>query len=182
MPSYHGDPKIKAKYLARVAEHLRLDQLVPGATGQGGKGCSVYCTFDVYDHSRGPVEIGVPIELMRLNDSIFEALARNGEDWRTWPTRFLSAIPEGRDLSLVWPRFALWMLRGLPPQKRPDVKAAVEGASALYAEWIGGSNPSVERWRKARAAAADAARRTFWAAASAELLRLLASAPAGAAP
>jgi hypothetical protein len=159
--AYHGDPKVKAKYVRRVQRHRKLDQLIPGATGSGGKGCAVYCTFDVYDHSRGPDEIGVPEVLMRLNDRIFESLATHAtrDEYLAWPTQFLRSIRPGADLSMVWPQFALWLLRGLPERslKRPDVKAAVERVAALYERWIAGDKPSVKEWREARSAAYAAA-------------------------
>jgi hypothetical protein len=81
MLAYHGDPAIKDKYLSRMRAHRAADELVAGVGfKKNGKvqGCAVGCTFDVYDHSRGPIEIGVPEVLIRLEDSIFEGLARSG--------------------------------------------------------------------------------------------------------
>lgn len=46
MQSFHNDPAIKARYIARVRAHRKADDLVKGATGNGGKGCAVWCTLD----------------------------------------------------------------------------------------------------------------------------------------
>src|SRR5882724_5385782 len=103
MRAFHNDPAIRTKYLDRVRAHREADELVKGATGEksGGKfhGCAVACTFDKYDHSRGPIEIGIPIELIGLQDFFFENLPE--VESQTWPERFLSAAPVGADLRQV---------------------------------------------------------------------------------
>lgn len=61
MKAFHNDKSIKEKYLNRVIQHQKLDKLKKGATGENGKGCAVACTLDmIYDHSRYPVELGIP--------------------------------------------------------------------------------------------------------------------------
>jgi hypothetical protein len=106
--AFHGDPAIKAKYLARVAEHRRLDNLVRGATGHNGKGCAVWCTLNKYQHLAYESELGIPRAIAWLEDGLFESLPLAIA--MKWPERFLSAIPVGADLSLVLPRFFVWML------------------------------------------------------------------------
>jgi hypothetical protein len=105
MVSWHGDPTLKAKYLARVEAHRLADQLIQGVGFEGGKGCAVGCTFDNYDHSRGPIKIGVPEWLMRLEDVIFEGLPKGAA--MLWPTQFLEAIPVGTNLEPVRWRLAI---------------------------------------------------------------------------
>src|SRR6185369_15748966 len=110
MLSYHGDPAVKAKYVARVEEHARLDRIVQGQgwskddDGQY-RGCAIGCTLENYEHARYPIELGVPVEIARLEDKIFESLPV--DEAMQWPGAVLRAIPVGRDLSLVWLRFAL---------------------------------------------------------------------------
>ena len=72
--AFHGDPSIKAKYLARIAAHRAADQLVRGATGQNGKGCAVWCTLDKYEHAAYETELGIPRSLARIEDGLFEYL------------------------------------------------------------------------------------------------------------
>lgn len=50
--SFHGDPAIKEKYIARIKAHAIADQIIQG-TGfdeQTQKGCAVGCTLDKYSH------------------------------------------------------------------------------------------------------------------------------------
>src|SRR5579884_1327072 len=95
-------------YINRVREHVRLDNLRKGATGEGGKGCAVWCTMNAYDHGAYEQQIGVPQILARLEDRIFEGSSL--EYSKTWPERFLAAVPVGADLSGVWSKFAVWLL------------------------------------------------------------------------
>jgi len=104
--AYHGDPAIKAKYLTRVREHARLDHLVQGIGWHEGRGCAVGCTLESYNHSRYPIELGIPEWLAHLEDQIFEELP--WEAARTWPERFLVAIPVGADLAPVQWQQAIW--------------------------------------------------------------------------
>jgi hypothetical protein len=39
--AFHGDPAIKATYLARVHAHAAADEIVQGKYWEGGKGCAV---------------------------------------------------------------------------------------------------------------------------------------------
>jgi hypothetical protein len=163
MLAYHNDPAIKAKYLKRVRAHQKADRLVQGTGAEGAgenfRGCAVGCTLEVYDHSRYPIELGIPQELARLEDRIFEGLPVDAA--MKWPAQFLSVITPGADLTMVWPRFSLWLLEtelGKYPTSEP--------ATALYRRWIAGNKPGVEEWRSAADAAyaADAAADAAYAA------------------
>lgn len=162
--AYHGDKAIKEKYLERVRLHRKLDHLVQGKGWESNgttKGCAVGCTMEAYDHARYPVEIGVPIEIAYLEDSIFEGLPQ--EDAMKWPTQFLSAIEPGADLSLVFPRFVLWLLDGEDsPQKEgrnhETVRAAIDLVAELYRQWIAtGKCPVDSAARSAAESAAESA-------------------------
>lgn len=84
---------------------------------------------------------------------------------------FLSAWIPGKDYSMVWPKFALWLMTDekhgvLRLSKTKRTKDAITGVAELYAEWIkSGSKPDVERWRKARSAATAVATTATTAAA-----------------
>ena len=74
MKAYHSDQAVKDKYVNRMLAHIKADELVAGETGMYGKGCAVYCTLDVYDHSRFPTELGIPEWLARVYDTIYEGV------------------------------------------------------------------------------------------------------------
>src|SRR5262245_36437505 len=140
--AYHGKKSVKSKYLSRLREHRRLDHLVQGTgwekNGSGPKGCAVGCTLEKYDHARYPIELGIPVELAHLEDAIFEGLPK--KEAMAWPSAFLNAIPVGADLSMVWPKFALWLLsdpkegviRFVEKPEYAAQKKAIEGVAALY--------------------------------------------------
>jgi len=194
MIAYHGKAEIKELYLARVRAHAAADELVKGVYWEKGKGCAVGCTVHSDSHRDYETMLGIPIELARLEDVHFERL-ENG-DSKKWPELFLSSIRVGADLSMVWPKYAFWMLDGLPKQKDERVIKSIDSVRDLYAEWIDtGTKPNEDRWRiavdaagaaaaaayaaayaaavQAASAAQAAARKNFWKSSSSKLIELL---------
>ena len=137
--AFHGDAKIRAKYVRRVRAHERADRIIQGTSWDGDKGCAVGCTLEAYDHAQYPIELGIPEHIAHLEDAIFEGLP--AAQARKWPAQFLMAIPVGADLSLVWPRFALWL--------ELDGYATSAPVAALCRRRVAGDDPSVEEWRAA---------------------------------
>ena len=171
MLAFHNDPSLKSFVLSELQAHAAADTLIKGRYWEGGKGCAVGCTLEAVRRRNGErssiqhskhalyeTHLGIPEVLALLEDHVFERLD-NGAS-QIWPIRFTSAIAPGADLSMVWPRFALWLLRDfLPPIIKSDaVKAAIPVVADLYREWVGGEKPSEERWKGAYAAASAAAR------------------------
>ncbi len=170
MIAFHNDPTIKDRLLANLTAHAKADSLVHGHYWQGGKGCAIACTLVDFDKdaarqgSHGAYEkhFGIPRIIARLEDRIFEGL-KNGKA-KEWPLRFTQAIQPGADLSMVWPRFALWMLTEELPQyvQKPQYakqKASIEAVGALYREWCDGADIHSlrERFVEARVNAGAAA-------------------------
>jgi hypothetical protein len=179
MKAFHGDSKIKAKYVRRVNAHRKADQIVQGTgaqgTGKDFRGCAVGCLFNRYDHSLAPVEIGFPETLARLADAIHEGLPKaecvpSNLAKPSWIQRFTSAAKPGADLSLVWPKFAVWTLldekHGVKRFTKgyPEAEAVIDRVAALWQLVIAGE--SVESLRS-EFYAADAAARAAYAAADA---------------
>ncbi len=162
LKAYHGDSKIRSKYLRRVRAHRKADQIVQNyGYWQDGKGCAVGCTIHGSSHKAYETELGIPQIVARLEDRIFEGLPKALA--REWPVRFLDSIKCGADLSMVWPAFAEWLLVDADWgvfrfAKKDKTKAAITGVSDLYQEWLKtGVKPATERWENARYAAAAAA-------------------------
>jgi hypothetical protein len=158
--AYHGDPKIKAKYLRRLRAHRRADEIVQGVgweTNGTTKGCAVGCTLNAYDHSLYPIELGLPEWLALLEDSIFEGLQK--DDALKWPTQFLSAIRPGANTQKAYHRICSRILREVAwPKDRHDDEwgcaIAVRRVANLHARSAAGS----AAWSAARSAAWSAAR------------------------
>jgi len=182
--AFHNDPAIKATYLARVREHARLDHLVQGTGWEKGRGCAVGCTLDAYDHTRYPIELGIPEWLAHLEDRIFEKLP--WEAARTWPERFLDAIPVGADLEPVQWQQAIWrhtrQLDALKDNAEPCAQQ-VRDAIRLVVDYCRArlDGTATEEQRKAARSAAWSAMRSAKSAAWSAAVSSAASAAASAA-
>lgn len=138
MKAFHNDQKIKDKYLDRVRHHKKMDRLIKGIGwekfGSTWKGCAVGCTLEDYDHSRYPIELGIPEWLAHVEDSIFESLPTYQA--MKWPEKFLSAIPVGADLQTVKAPFLIFVLERtlntFNHERFPDVKKSIDRVIDLY--------------------------------------------------
>ncbi len=97
----------KTELLARIARHGALDTIAQGAYADaGGNGllrvCAVGCamvepadeTPSINDWHRAMEDMwGIPAWLGELEDRVFEGLPL--EEAKTWPRRFVEAIPVG---------------------------------------------------------------------------------------
>jgi hypothetical protein len=162
MKAFHNDPSVKEKYLVRVREHRAADEIVTGQYWRNGRGCAVGCTIHGDDHKAYESELGIPEVLARLEDTMFEGMPI--ADSKLWPERFLSAIQVGADLSMVWPKFAVWLLGDekdgvIRHAKTKKAKAAIQKVVCLFESVIRDEVVTVETWRNvgdAVYAAADA--------------------------
>lgn len=153
MLAYHNNQAIKATYLARVRAHRKADELIKGQYWKNGKGCAVGCTVHSSSHADYEIELGIPEQLARLEDAIFEGLP-NGMAKR-WPEKFLSAIKPGADLSLVRHRFAAWLLSAGSGLLKivPENKSFIAAVAALHQRAGRGEIVSDAEWSAARSAA-----------------------------
>jgi hypothetical protein len=103
--SFHGDPSIKAKYVAKLRAHHAADEIVQGSywDDEARRGCAVGCAIEGSDHRRYEIILGLPEWLARLEDRIFEGLP--AAEARDFARDFLEAIPVGSDLTRVRWRF-----------------------------------------------------------------------------
>lgn len=202
MNAFHGDPKIKQFYLERVRNHRLNDELIKGKYWEDGRGCGIGCTVHSSSHAAYETELGIPRIIARLEDITFERLT-NGLAIE-WPERFLEAIPVSADLSMVWPKYSLWLLVDgdyavIRHAKKENARKAIEEVAALYRRWVEtDEKPSADDFLVASksdayaadaaaaydAAAADAAADAaaaaidrFWRASADKLIGLLGAAP-----
>jgi hypothetical protein len=182
MLAYLGDHQLKSDFVEEVRWHREQDRLIKGQYSDGHgdnfRGCAVGCSLhslnkrrglelDVSNHMAYEEHLGIPVQLARLEDCIFEGLP--SEDAKLWPERFSSAISVGADLATVWPKFSLWILTdsGL---LHPDeaTRPSVDAVAALYRRWVDGDMPSQAEWESAAWSAESAAWSAESAARSAE--------------
>jgi hypothetical protein len=190
--AYHGEQSIKDRYLKRVEAHAAADQIVHGTYWEHGKGCAVGCTVHSNSHRAFETELGIPLMLARLEDTLFEG-QKNG-DAKTFPARFLAAITPGADLSRVGWIFLHWLLteeltgrdnsrvakqikacadvlvpltKGLPVDREAAIEARRNARAAAYADDAAAAAAAAADVAAAYAAAAAAAYAAAYAAAAA---------------
>ena len=182
--AYNNDPKVKAKYVKRVKMHHDADEIIQGTYWENGKGCAVGCTIEGNQHSRYETELGIPHMIARLEDRIFEGLSN--KEAKEFPLKFLKAIKPGADLSMVVPKFFVWLLidpeDGVIKFARTDGKKAIQKVAELYLQKIAGKRVTERQWldayADAAAAAADAADAAYAAYAAAAYAAYAAAAAA----
>ena len=157
-----------AETLAMMRAHAAADELVKGRYWQDGKGCAVGCMTKSSDHALYEPMFGIPAMIAGLEDRIFEGL-ENGEA-KAWPIQFLEVIRPGADLSLVAPKFMIWMLTD---QEHGVVRfndnVSIVNVARLWQRVVDGDMPTAGDWNAAESAASLAMRD--------KLLALLAEAP-----
>ena len=175
--SFHNDRKIKAKYLKRVRDHAKADEIIKGKYWENGKGCCVGCLIHGSDHSVFPTKDGPgwPEWLARLADTLFEKLP-NGHS-KSFPCRLTEAIPVGKDLEPVKWRFCSFILGeniervktlNIADGLKKKVIEAIEQCKKCHDDAIeNGSAWSAARSaaRSVASAAESAARSAAWSAA-----------------
>jgi len=159
MHAFYGNQELKSGLIDQVRGHRLADQIRHGFYWQNGKGCAVGCAIHTGDkpHEECERRYGVLRLLVRLQDGIFEGLPSPEDVY--WGERFWGAIPVGADLSLVWPQFALELLRDpghgvlryIQAERFTRRKVAIEAVVEYYREWVDTQK------KPAAASAADAA-------------------------
>ena len=176
--AFHGDKKIKAKYVNRVKAHEKADEIVQGKYWQNGKGCAVGCTLEAgnehYDlHKKYETELGIPEAIAHVEDVLFELMSN--EDAKKFPRCFLEAIPVGADLSLVPAKLIVFILDDVLGVKEvvedKKVTAAIKKTQILWKKTSDGKKVTSAAWSAAEIAARSAARSARSAARSCRATR-----------
>ena len=169
--TFHNDPAIKEKYLARIRAHMAADEIVQGIGFDGKRGCAVGCTLDKYDHSAYPAELGIPEWVARLQDEIHEGLPIDIA--KKWPERLLNACPVGVDLEQVKAPFMIFVLSDcltrFDHDKFPEVKSVIDKVIYLYTSGC----TQEEQWDAAESAATAAAAESFWMSCADKLVEIM---------
>ena len=160
--------ELKSALVAEIRKHREHDQVIQGAYTDtlSGKfrGCAVGCAIDSLfkvhghdtpyylcsDHGIYERELGIPRILAELQDIIHEGLS--DESFPTWPERFMEAVPTETDLSLVFPKFALWFLIDkengiLGFAVDTQQKETVENLARLFYLIVSGENVPLSLWK-----------------------------------
>jgi hypothetical protein len=133
--AYHGKQSIKDDLIVQLEAHYEADEIISGIYWANGKGCAVGCTVHSGNHADYEPMYGIPQILAHLEDAIFESLPKIRQ--KKWPLKFAKAINVGADLSLVWPKFAVFLLTDkihgiIQYAKTEDQRKAIQKVSDLY--------------------------------------------------
>ena len=150
--AFHDNPKIKAKYLKRLATHRKAGAFVSDIWWDSHSkiGCAVGCTI----HSTNPdlfeTELGIPASVAWLEARIHGKWL--GDRLDTFAEEVLEAITPGHDLSLVAAHFVYWLLTS-PSGPRGKCSSGdvvlFDQVTALYVQIINEREPSKIAWETA---------------------------------
>ena len=132
MLAFHKNPELKEQLLNQLQAHYDADEIIKGKYWENGKGCAVGCALHSADHSLGEELYGIPTVLWKLEDRIFEALPN--QDAKEFPIQFIKAIPEGADLSKVFYKWSIRMLKRVRPLALGDGKKAIDQVIKFFEE------------------------------------------------
>lgn len=183
------DPRLTAEmFAAGMRAHAEMDDLVRGTYGDTDsgrfRGCAVGCNIELVtaalgieidrgDHEALGDAIGVPAELLHLQDALFEGLP--GDASSRFAVAFAAALRDGQDLSRVSDLFLAETLRDdvlpLVTDVFPDVRAAVTRVADGCAD--GWQNDDRDAAGAAARAAGDAARAAAYQRMADRLVRLI---------
>ena len=160
---------LKSALVAEIRKHREQDQVGQGEYATYGKDfskppkyCAIGCTIQsaatvlgtrVYswsNHKKYVDWLGIPEILAELQDVIHEGLSE--ESFPIWPERFMEAVPTETDLSLVFPKFALWFLideeNGILREAQfLQHREAIQNAAGLFSAIIAKEHIPQQVWR-----------------------------------
>lgn len=152
----------KQTLLDELIGHQEADQFVQGIYWDLTKirGCAVGCTLHTFapgqetNHVLYEPLFGIPAELARLEDEIFEVLGC--DESKEWPVDFVRAIPVGADLSLATARWIRWLFSSKRSPLEPWLHfACVKATATMYERICAGSFPSDDTILRNRELALD---------------------------
>jgi hypothetical protein len=147
--AFHDDPKIKTKYLERLAAHRKAGAFVSDIWWDGHLkiGCAVGCTIHSENLDLFETELGIPASVAWLEARIHGKLL--GDRLDRFAEEVLEAITPGHDLSLVAAHFVYWLLTS-PSGPRGKCSsgdvALFDQVIALYVQRINEGEPSKMAW------------------------------------
>ena len=132
MLAFKGDFKLKEKLLQQLKAHYEADEIVKGQYWENGKGSFVGCCTHV---SKNPYvaleeEYNIPVLVGGLQDGIFESLSN--EEAKNFVIPAIEAIPVGADLSEIFYKWSIKMLKRVRPFALDDGKAVIDYVIKLF--------------------------------------------------
>lgn len=131
MQAYHDDAGLKADLLARVTARNAAACDKPKWANAN------YVNFADKASSTSEADLGIPALLARIQERIF--IRMSNDRARTFPQRFVAAIPVGADLTLATRRFLHEIASDFVAQTADEAtRRRYEPALAISARWARG--------------------------------------------
>jgi len=90
LQAFLNSDKVKTKYIQRLEDHYKQDEIIKGTYWQYGRGCAIGCTVHSDSPSRYENELGIPEWLALLEETLFEGMSNDKA--KEFPLKFLDSI------------------------------------------------------------------------------------------
>ncbi len=128
LQAFHNKKSIQRKFLTRLENHYKLDEIIKGQYWENGKGCAVGCTVHSDSHNCYEIELGIPEWFARLEDTLFEGMPNDKA--KEFPLKLLQSIPLGFDnWQHIYHQICVFMLEKIC--KNIDNKIVVNSISII---------------------------------------------------
>lgn len=156
MKAFHGNEKLKQKYLSQIRRHGTTEEMWHGIYSYNdGHDCFSGCIIHKCDDAT-PEKVGIPQGLFWLHHSLFKELWRDdvAETMMNWPGRFFRSIKTGSELSKVFPFFMCWFLIDkndgiINYAASSKQKKGIEKVFNLYRKILSGKEITADEWQAA---------------------------------
>ena len=161
MQAFHNKKSIKQKYIKRLEEHYKADEIIHGVYWQDGKGCAVGCTVHSDSHQCYETELGIPKWLALLEDALFEGMGNDKA--KEFPLQFLKTIPLGvteKQFQSVYHKFCVFVLESMPKVNDEKIMRIIADVIVLHKT----EEKDGKKWSAVESAVRSAAWSAAWSA------------------
>jgi hypothetical protein len=109
--AFNGDVNIKNNILIQLKNHYDNKQIIKsrGFDNEKGGG-AIECIIHEEAYYKLQTNLGIPLTLGYVINNIYHGLQDKYLS-QNLPFKFIESICVGADLTLVWPKFALWLIK-----------------------------------------------------------------------
>ena len=171
--AFHNKQEEKEALLKQLQEHYDQDEVIKGQYWEDGKGCAVGCTVHSDKHDCYETQLGIPVWVARLEDTLFEGMPN--EKAKEFPLKLVKAIPTGFDnWQHIYHQLCIYILeKECKNTDHPLVKQAICDIITLHRKESKEDKEWSAAWSAAGSAAWSAARSAAHYNISEKLIELL---------
>lgn len=148
--AFNGNKSLELAFLLGMDVHYEMDSVRPGSY----ETCTIACNVGVVnrclglslqtnDHAGLAAAICVPERVLQFQEAIYEGLP--SEERRAFPRDFARALAACEDLTYVWQKQMVWLLR----EELATKYRSIDAVAWLYNQWIKGNRPTDSEFKAA---------------------------------